>query len=128
MLGEILWFTSRIKECPQRLANYLSLAPLVAGIAAVSVAIGESSSTWSWAIVSLWWGISGLAMTIYGFVRRSKLHRHFALILFAGTIAKVLLIDCSVLQAGARVMIFIGVGLLLLVLSFIYQKVSERLL
>ena len=67
-------------------------------------------------------------MTVFGFARKSKLHRHFALILFAATIGKVLLFDCSVFQAGARVLILIGVGILLLTLSFIYQKVSERLL
>ncbi|MEN8254563.1 MAG: DUF2339 domain-containing protein [Verrucomicrobiota bacterium] len=128
MLAEILWFAGRIKDCPVELAGYFSLAPLIAGIAAISLAIGESGSAWSWAIVSLWWGVSGLSMTIFGFARKSRLHRHFALLLFAGTVLKVLLIDCSVFQAGARVMIFIGVGLLLLLLSFIYQKVSERLL
>ena len=128
MLAEILWFACRIKIRSTALLSYYSLAPLIGLIALVSLAIGTSGIAWSWAIVSLWLGLSGLALTLFGFARKSKLHRHFALILFAATIGKVLFIDCRVFEAGARVMIFIGIGLLLLILSFIYQKVSARIL
>lgn len=128
MLAEILWFSGRLKNQPSKLIGYYSLAPLIVIIAIISLAIGSSEIEWSWAIVSLWWGISALAMTLFGFAHKSKLHRHVALILFAATTLKVLLFDCSAFQAGVRVLIFIGVGILLLILSFIYQKVSERLL
>lgn len=128
MISEILWFSCRAKIEPAIYRGYFSIAPLVVFIALVSFAIGTSGITWSWAVVSLWWGIAGLALTLFGFARKSKLHRLFALLLFAATIGKVLIIDCSVFQTGARVMILIGIGLLLLILSFIYQKVSAKIL
>ena len=128
MLAEILWFGGRTKPEPKALRIWFSLAPLIAGIAIISLAIGACATSWSWAIVSLWWGVVAMALTLFGFIRKSKLHRHFALILFAATVGKVLLIDCSIFEAGPRVMICIGVGLLLLILSFVYQKVSSRIL
>lgn len=128
MLAEIIWLGGRIKPNSATLRGYFALAPLLAGIAVISLAIGESEPTWSRALVSLWWGLSGLTLTIYGFARRSRLHRRFALLLFAAAVIKVLLIDCSVFELGPRVMILIGSGLLLLILSFIYQKVSAKIL
>ncbi|MDF7799920.1 DUF2339 domain-containing protein [Pontiellaceae bacterium B1224] len=128
MLSEILLFACRTKIEPAIYRGYYAIAPLVVFIALVSFAIGTSDITWSWAVVSLWWGIAGLAFTLFGFARKSKLHRLFALLLFAATIGKVLIVDCSVFQTGARVMILIGIGLLLLILSFIYQKVSAKIL
>ncbi|VGO18404.1 DUF2339 domain-containing protein [Pontiella sulfatireligans] len=128
MLIQIIWFSGRIKNSAPSMTGYFSLAPLITILAIISLAIGSLDIAWSWALVSIWWAVTALTITIFGFSRKSKLHRHFALLMFAATVVKVLLIDCSIFQAGARVMIFIGVGLLLLVLSFIYQKVSERLL
>lgn len=128
MLAEILWFASRIQLKDGAARGWFALTPLLTVIAIISLAIGGLATTWSWAIVSLWWGLAGLSLTLYGFIRKSKLHRHTALLLFAATIGKVLLVDCSVFDAGPRVMIFIVIGLLLLVLSFIYQKVSSKIL
>lgn len=128
MLVEILWFSKQLKSESIGLQRHFALAPLICIITLVSLAIGTSSMAWSWAMVSLWWGLAGLSLTLVGFSCKSKMHRLFALVVFAATIAKVLIIDCSVFQTGARVMILIGIGLLLLILSFIYQKVSAKIL
>jgi uncharacterized membrane protein len=52
----------------------------------------------------------------------------FGLILFGLTTLKVLFIDSSELKGIARIAAFMGAGILLLVLSFVYQKVSARFL
>jgi uncharacterized membrane protein len=106
----------------------LQLAPIISGLAILSIAFWELRTDWGRAMISILWGSSALVITHYGFMRKSKLHRIFALLLFGGTVLKVSLIDCSTFSAGARVVIFIGVGLLLMTLSFTYQKVSTRLL
>jgi len=64
----------------------------------------------------------GGALLAIGFVRRSAFLRWQALILFAATIAKVFLVDVSELSRGLRVLSFIGLGVLLLSVSYVYQR------
>jgi uncharacterized membrane protein len=131
LLGTVLWFSERLNrddEMERTCRPVLQLAPIIVGLAILSFALWELQTDWGRAIVSILWGGSALCITLYGFMRKSKLHRVFALILFGFTVGKVSLIDCATFSAGARVVIFIGVGLILLTLSFTYQKISNRLL
>ena len=64
----------------------------------------------------------GGALLTLGFVKRSAFLRWQALILIAATIAKVFLLDMSDLSSGLRILSFIGLGVLLLAVSFVYQR------
>jgi uncharacterized membrane protein len=64
----------------------------------------------------------GGALLTIGFVKRSAFLRWQALVLIAATIAKVFLLDMSELSSGLRILSFIGLGVLLLVVSFVYQR------
>jgi len=64
----------------------------------------------------------GAALLAVGFLRRSAFLRWQALVLLAVTIAKVFLIDISQLSRGFRILSFIGLGVLLLSVSFVYQR------
>lgn len=64
----------------------------------------------------------GAALLTVGFLGRSAFLRWQALVLLAATIAKVFLIDTSQLSQGFRIMSFIGLGVLLLAVSFVYQR------
>jgi uncharacterized membrane protein len=57
-----------------------------------------------------------------GFIKRSAFLRWQALILIAATIAKVFLVDMSELGSGLRIVSFIGLGVLLLSVSYVYQR------
>jgi uncharacterized membrane protein len=57
-----------------------------------------------------------------GFRRRSAFLRWQALVLIAITIAKVFLVDVSELSQGYRIFSFLGLGALLLAVSFAYQR------
>jgi uncharacterized membrane protein len=57
-----------------------------------------------------------------GFWKRSAFLRWQALILLAISIAKVFLVDVSQLSQGYRIVSFLGLGALLLGVSFVYQK------
>jgi len=57
-----------------------------------------------------------------GFWRRSAFLRWQALVLIAFTIAKVFLSDISELSQGFRIFSFLGLGALLLGVSFVYQR------
>ncbi len=57
-----------------------------------------------------------------GFWRRSSFLRWQALLLLALSIGKVFLVDVSELSQGYRILSFLGLGALLLAVSFVYQR------
>ncbi len=71
---------------------------------------------------SAWFMIFGAILLAVGFWRRSAFLRWQALVLLAVTIAKVFLSDMSQLAQGYRILSFIGLGALLLAVSFVYQR------
>ena len=103
------------------LANTLSLASAI-GIA--SLEILRIKNSWGDSFLTLFWAISALTLILFGMKLRTAAHRYFGLFLFGFTILKVLLIDSSGLNELQRIAAFIGTGLLLLVLAFVYQKAS----
>jgi len=64
----------------------------------------------------------GAALLAVGFWRRSAFLRWQALVLLAVTIGKVFLVDMSALSQGLRILSFLGLGVLLLAVSFVYQR------
>ena len=66
--------------------------------------------------------VFGATLLSVGFWRRSAFLRWQALALVAITIAKVFLVDTSQLSQGFRVLSFLGLGVLLLAVSFAYQR------
>jgi uncharacterized membrane protein len=68
------------------------------------------------------WMLYGAMLMVVGFVRRSALVRWQALILIAATIAKVFVYDVSQLDRGYRIVSFIVLGVLLMAISFVYQR------
>jgi uncharacterized membrane protein len=68
------------------------------------------------------WMAYGAMLMIVGFLRRSAFVRWLALILIALTIVKVFVYDVSQLERGYRIISFIVLGILLLAISFVYQR------
>jgi len=64
----------------------------------------------------------GAALLAVGFWRRSAFVRWQALLLLVFTIAKTFLYDLRNLSQGYRVLSFLGLGALLMAISFVYQK------
>jgi uncharacterized membrane protein len=64
----------------------------------------------------------GAMLLALGFWRRASLLRWQALVLLAVAIAKVFTMDVSALSQGYRILSFLGLGALLLAVSFAYQK------
>jgi uncharacterized membrane protein len=71
---------------------------------------------------SAWFMVFGAILLATGFWRRSAFLRWQALVLLAVTIAKVFLSDMSELSQGYRILSFLGLGALLLAVSFVYQR------
>lgn len=68
------------------------------------------------------WMIYGAALMAVGFRRRSAFLRWQALVLIAVTVVKVFTYDVSQLDTGYRVLSFIALGVILLGISFAYQR------
>jgi len=68
------------------------------------------------------WMAYGTMLMLVGFIRRSAFVRWQALLLIAVTIVKVFVYDVSQLDRGYRIVSFIVLGVLLLAISFVYQR------
>ena len=64
----------------------------------------------------------GAVLLAVGFWRRVAFLRWQALVLLAVSIAKVFIVDVSTLSQGYRILSFLGLGALLLAVSFAYQR------
>ena len=71
---------------------------------------------------SAWFMVFGAILLTAGFWRRSAFLRWQALLLLAVSVAKVFLVDVSELSQGYRILSFLGLGALLLGVSFVYQR------
>ncbi len=68
------------------------------------------------------WMAYGAMLMVIGFLRRSAFVRWQALILIAFTIGKVFIYDFSELDRAYRIVSFMILGVLLLAISFVYQR------
>lgn len=105
-------------------SRVLNLASLAAGIGVVSIEIGRKPADWADMAITILWAVSALTLILFGMKRRAAAHRYFGLVLFALATLKVLIVDSSELDGLERIIAFIGTGVLLLALSFAYQKAS----
>lgn len=71
---------------------------------------------------SAWFMLFGTAVLAAGFWRRSAALRWQGLLALCLSIGKVFLVDLRTLSTGYRVLSFLGLGALLLAVSFVYQK------
>ncbi len=106
----------------------LTMASLACALLVLTLEVGRIKNEWSGPLITILWAVWALALIIFGLIRRGAPYRMFGLILFGLTTLKVLLVDSSELRGIERIAAFMGAGVLLLVLSFIYQKASARFL
>jgi uncharacterized membrane protein len=136
---------TRIEESlRKRLVSTLLLATNLFGVIALSI---ESESYFSAAMkpleygseswidahlarqlwLSVIWAVYGGAMLVIGVWRRNRLLRLMALFLLGLTILKVFLVDLSEMDKIYRVISFVVLGVILLVVSFLYQRWQQRI-
>jgi hypothetical protein len=72
--------------------------------------------------ISILWGIYALFLIILGIWKKQKHLRIGAIGLFSLTLLKLFFYDLSALDTIAKTVVFVSLGLLLLLISFLYQK------
>lgn len=74
------------------------------------------------------WGLSSFVLMLVGMRYKVKPLRLVSLTLFFVTLLKLFIFDLQNISAGGRIAAFISLGILLLVVSFLYQKLKVLLL
>jgi uncharacterized membrane protein len=78
-------------------------------------------------MLTLSWGLEGIALLSAGFVVRERMLRLAGLALLLGCIGKLFAYDLRSLETFFRILSFIGLGLILLAVSWIYTRFKEQL-
>jgi hypothetical protein len=73
------------------------------------------------------WLLYSIALMVIGIIRRVQTVRITSIILFGITILKIFILDLSFLDTLYRIFSFIGLGLILLTVSFVYQRYKDVL-
>jgi uncharacterized membrane protein len=110
------------------LGNALALALLTAEINSywrVRESIDAAARLARGAWLSVAWAVYGTALIVVGIVRRYAPSRYLAIGLLASTAAKVFLVDLSTLGGIYRIAGFVGLGVLLLLGAWLYQRYKD---
>ena len=75
--------------------------------------------------LSIFWGIYALALIAYGIWKRDKSMRITGIVVFGVTLVKLFFYDIAHLSTISKTIVFIALGLLLLVISFLYNKYTS---
>ncbi|MEN7546449.1 DUF2339 domain-containing protein [Rapidithrix thailandica] len=78
--------------------------------------------------LSILWGVFSLVVILLGFKQNKKHLRIGAICLFSVTLLKLFFYDIAHLDTLAKTMVFVSLGILLLVISFLYNKYKNTLL
>jgi uncharacterized membrane protein len=74
------------------------------------------------------WGITSFILIAIGLKRKQRNLRIISLTLFLITLIKLFLIDIKGISEGGKIAAFISLGVLLLIVSFMYQRLKKVLL
>ena len=74
------------------------------------------------------WGVCAFVFMYVGLIRRNRQFRILSLSLFALTLVKLFFYDLQGISEGGRIAAFISLGALLLIISFMYQRIKRLIL
>ncbi len=77
---------------------------------------------------SVLWGVYALGLIMWGIWRKRRVLRVLGITLFAVTLGKLFLFDLGDIPTLGKIIAFVGLGVLLLVISFLYQKFRDVIL
>ena len=75
--------------------------------------------------LSILWGLYALALIVVGIVKRKAQLRIGAIALFAVTLVKLFFYDIADLDTISKTVVFLSLGVLLLIISFLYNKYKD---
>lgn len=94
-------------------------------VARAARSLAENQQT-QLAAVSIWWGLLGVALIVFGFARTVPFARHVGLGLMGLAAVKVVVHDLSSVPAMWRVVSFLLLGLLMLGVALVYARLNTQ--
>lgn len=88
--------------------------------------IGNSNQSYKLGL-SILWGIYSLLLIVLGIWKKRKYLRVGAIILFGITLIKLFFYDIAHLNTIAKTIVFVSLGVLLLIISFLYNKYKHNI-
>lgn len=82
---------------------------------------------WSGFIVTLLWLLTAVIIFTWGFAMKSVFARMMAIVLIGITLAKLIVFDSLIFTTVQKVIAYLILGILLLLVSFFYQKFKQKL-
>ena len=82
---------------------------------------------WSGVTVTLLWLLTAMIIFAFGVMQKSVATHMAAIVLMGITLLKLVLLDSLTFSSIQKVIAYISLGVLLLVVSFFYQKFKEKL-
>ncbi len=79
-------------------------------------------------VISLIYLVTAFAWIVYGFIKRYPIIRRAGLGLAILSIAKLFIVDLANLTKGYEIISYFAFGIMLLAISFVYQRFSKKLL
>ncbi|MCE4565794.1 DUF2339 domain-containing protein [Maribellus sp. CM-23] len=104
---EVVLSVTLIVICSSELIHWLNLS--------------DSANVYNYGL-SILWGVLSFLLIVYGIWKKKKHLRLTSIILFGVTIIKLFVYDLSNLATVPKTIVFVSVGALLLVVSFLYNK------
>ncbi|WP_347374892.1 DUF2339 domain-containing protein [Aequorivita sp. Q41] len=77
--------------------------------------------------LSILWGLYALLLIVIGIWKRIAFLRIMAIVLFGFTLLKLFLYDISHLNTISKTIVFVSLGVLLLIISFLYNKFKSKI-
>ncbi len=109
---EVVLSITLIVICSSELIHWLNLS--------------DSANVYNYGL-SILWGILSFLLIVYGIWKKKKHLRLTSIILFGVTIIKLFVYDLSNLATVPKTIVFVSVGALLLVVSFLYNKYRKMI-
>jgi uncharacterized membrane protein len=125
----LAWLHHRDPTAPDREVG-VAAGLVIAQIATLGLLTSEIHAYWGRyegqfareLMVSVTWGVYATVLIVIGLQKRYAPIRYFAIVLFSVTILKVFFADMAELDRAYRVASIIGLGILLLVTSYLYTR------
>ncbi len=119
------WFPSEFYWIPELFIHLFTLWVLSSEMLHIMDVLGiEGSYKLS---LSILWGVYALLLVFLGISNSNKYLRYAAIGLFAFTLLKLFFYDISGLNTIGKTIVFVSLGILLLVISFLYNKNKSKL-
>lgn len=74
------------------------------------------------------WGVYSFALMLRGMKQNKQIMRILALVLFSATLIKLFAFDIQNISEAGKIVAFILLGILLLIISFMYQKLKQLII